>query len=138
MGLGSREIAKDAGFIGDLVRNQDLGPWKNIDKDAFNTYARRDRSQEELESWTMHHLLYRKSRREAIDNKEAEESEDDIVPKVKAPRSTHSSKAAVKTGTATGGIRNLIVTDLGRWLFEKLGVIRKVPSYSSGSYRFKE
>ena len=53
----------------------------------------------------MHHLLYRKSRREAIDNKEAEESEDDIVPKVKAPRPTHLSKVAVKTGTSTGGIK---------------------------------
>ena len=105
MGLGGREIPKDARFIGDLVQDQDLGPWKNIDKDAFNTYVRRDRSQEELESWTMHHLLYRKSRREAIDNKEAEESEDEIVPKVKAPRKSHPPRAAVKTGTAVGGVK---------------------------------
>ena len=105
MGLGNHVIAKDAGFIGNIVLDRDLGPWKNIDKDAFNTYVCRDRSQEELESWTMHHLLYRQARREAIDNGEAEKSEDDIVPKVKASHQPLSSKAAAKKGVSTGGIK---------------------------------
>ena len=105
MGLGNNTIATDAGFIGNIVLDHELGPWKNIDKDAFNTYIRRDRSQEELESWTMHHLLYRQARREAIDNGEAEESEDDSVPKVKASRQPISLKAAAKKGVSTGGVK---------------------------------
>ena len=53
----------------------------------------------------MHHLLYCQARRKAINNGEAEESEDDIAPKGKSSRQPISLKALVKGGVSTGGVK---------------------------------